>query len=104
MLLTATFIILFAAPAIQVIYSIRRINKTCTLSLALIGFYTFLSGMTSSIPGVFIFMYLLPADTHCANSALGFLPLELIILLITTPIIYGIYKIRLKRKLKKTAL
>jgi hypothetical protein len=60
--------------------------------------------MAFSIPGVFVFMYSLPADTHCANSALGVPPLELMILLITTPIIYGIYKIRLKRKFKKPAL
>jgi len=104
MLFAATLIILFAAPVVQIIYSTRRVNKTCKLSLGVIGFYTFLSGMAFSIPGVFIFMCLLPADTRCANSALGVPPLESLILLITTSIIYGIYKVRLKRKFKKTAL
>ncbi|MCS3733476.1 hypothetical protein FHS10_001413 [Mucilaginibacter dorajii] len=68
-----------------------------SFSLGMIGFVTFMLGILLSIPGIFIFMCSLPANTKCATGAFGIPPLEIMILLFTTPSIYYIYKHKLAR-------
>lgn len=93
-------LMLFTAPVVQAIFSAKRINNSCSLSLALLAFLCFLLGLVLSVTAVIVFMMLLPSDIKCATGCIGVAPLGFMITIITTPIIYFVYrsKYRIKQK------
>lgn len=96
-------LMLFIAPVIQIVYSVKRINGSTKLSLASIAGSTLILGLILSIAGVVVSMWLLPSDIRCATACIGFAPLGLMILCITTPITFFISLNRYRSKQKMIA-
>ena len=93
---------LFIAPGIQVIFSLKRINSKTNCSLAAIAGLSFLLGLIFSLAGVIVSMWLLPSDIKCATSCIGFAPLGFWVLCITTPLIFFLSLYRHNSKQKAT--
>ncbi|NVM61988.1 uncharacterized BrkB/YihY/UPF0761 family membrane protein [Mucilaginibacter sp. SG538B] len=82
----------------QKFLSSKIADNSLSLSLAFIAFLTFILGMIISVGAAIISMLLLPPDIKCAIGCVGLVPLGFLLLMFTTPTIYTIYVVKLKKK------